>query len=311
MSYIGSSATPLPVAFSGVRTQSFSGTGSQPAFTLSRAVSAVTDIEVVVNNVQQSPFDSSYNISGATLTFSEAPSSGTNNIYVIFRDQPVGSLTDPTSVKTAGDTMTGPLVIKQSQGAAYGGWVTAVNLNGYYPGYDENAVRATIDSGIPTLGTQNTTFGQIGLATRGSDGLNRRLVVGAYGAVMMPYQPAFSAYGGTWTVGSTIVFGSTATNIGNNFNTSTGRFTAPVAGSYLITAQMFVGTTGTTQANIEVNAASTIFELKCNTGEGAYQAVASSKVVYLNVGDYVNMKATNGSSLMGQAFTFLSGYLIG
>jgi hypothetical protein len=113
MSYLGSSAAPVPVAFSGVRTQSFSGNGSTSLFTLSRAVTLVTDIEVIVNNVQQSPFDGSYSLvnNGLGLQFSENVSAGTNNIYVFYRDQPLGSMIDPTAVRKTGDTMTGTLTV--------------------------------------------------------------------------------------------------------------------------------------------------------------------------------------------------------
>lgn len=93
MSYIGSSAAPLPVAFSAAQAESFSGTGALGSFTLSRSVARAVDIEVIVNNVQQSPYDGSYSVSGTTLSFSENPSAGTNNVYVIYRDQPVGSVT--------------------------------------------------------------------------------------------------------------------------------------------------------------------------------------------------------------------------
>ena len=67
-----------------IANDSFNGTGSATVFTLSQTVSAVTDIEVLVDNVQQSPYDSSYSVSGTTLTFSAAPAAGTNNIYVIY-----------------------------------------------------------------------------------------------------------------------------------------------------------------------------------------------------------------------------------
>ena len=67
-----------------IANDSFNGNGSTTAFTLSQSVGAATDIEVLVDNVQQSPYDSSYSVSGTTLTFSAAPSAGTNNIYVIY-----------------------------------------------------------------------------------------------------------------------------------------------------------------------------------------------------------------------------------
>jgi hypothetical protein len=108
-----------------------------------------------------------------------------------------------------------------------------------------------------------------------------------------------------------LVFPSTSINTGGYYNASTGRFTAPVAGAYLIAAQMFVSQTGTSQANIKINDTADVFELKCVTNEGAYQAVSSSKVVYLNAGDFVLYRASSGSALSGAPFTFLSGYLIG
>ena len=83
MSYLGgapakSIATPT--------SQFFSGNGSTTAFTLNRAVNVSEDLEVFVNNVQQEPGSGkSYTAAGTTLTFDAAPSSGTNNVYVVYR----------------------------------------------------------------------------------------------------------------------------------------------------------------------------------------------------------------------------------
>ena len=68
--------------------QSFNGTGSATAFTLNRAVNTGEALEVVVDNVQQEPGSGkSYTATGTTLTFDEAPPSGTGNVYVIYRGQ--------------------------------------------------------------------------------------------------------------------------------------------------------------------------------------------------------------------------------
>jgi hypothetical protein len=78
MAYIGN--TPTTQSFiSG--TDYFNGTGSQTAFTLTRTVASQNDVEAVVNNVVQQP-NAGYTISGTTITFTSAPSAGTQNVYV-------------------------------------------------------------------------------------------------------------------------------------------------------------------------------------------------------------------------------------
>jgi len=68
--------------------QSFNGTGWATTFTLNRAVNTEEELEVFVENVQQEPGSGkSYTATGTTLTFDEAPPSGTGNVYVIYRGQ--------------------------------------------------------------------------------------------------------------------------------------------------------------------------------------------------------------------------------
>ena len=81
MAYLGKEAVNRST---GTSKDSFSGDGSTTAFTMSRSVLLVTDIEVFVDNVQQEP-TIAYTVSATTLTFTEAPANGTNNVYVIHR----------------------------------------------------------------------------------------------------------------------------------------------------------------------------------------------------------------------------------
>ena len=81
MAYLGKEAINRAT---GTSKDSFNGDGSTTAFTMSRSVLLVTDIEVFVDNVQQEP-TTAYTVSATTLTFTEAPANGTNNVYVIHR----------------------------------------------------------------------------------------------------------------------------------------------------------------------------------------------------------------------------------
>jgi len=90
MAYVG---TPIDTTnqFQSLQGKRFSGDASTTAFTLDIAPSSVFDIEVFVENVRQDP-NSAYGISGTTLTFTGAPPSGTNNIYVIHQAKAVGTI---------------------------------------------------------------------------------------------------------------------------------------------------------------------------------------------------------------------------
>jgi len=97
MAYIGAVATSTNQA---IVADVFDGNGTNTQFTLTRSIYNAKDIEVTVNNVQQNPFDGSYSVSGQTLTFSGAPASGANNIYVVYRAGITG-LTTPSENSVA------------------------------------------------------------------------------------------------------------------------------------------------------------------------------------------------------------------
>lgn len=59
----------------------FNGNGVTVTFTLSRPVASVAQMIVAIDNVIQNP-SSAYSVSGNSITFTSAPLSGTNNIWV-------------------------------------------------------------------------------------------------------------------------------------------------------------------------------------------------------------------------------------
>jgi hypothetical protein len=121
MSYLGS--TPTTQSFI-AGTDTFSGTGSQSAFTLTRSVSSVNDILVVVNNVDQQP--SAYTVSGSTLTMSAAPSSGTNNVYVRYLSTTLQTFAPSDLTVSAAKIQTNAVTTDKIADAN----ITAAKLNG-------------------------------------------------------------------------------------------------------------------------------------------------------------------------------------
>ena len=84
--FLGRSTTSMVSALASPHIDEFNGNGSATAFTLTQipSASSAANFMVFVNNVYQRYGSSySYTVDGATLTFTSAPPSGTNNIQVI------------------------------------------------------------------------------------------------------------------------------------------------------------------------------------------------------------------------------------
>jgi len=91
MSFIGN--TPTQQAFTAA-VDVFSGNGSTTAFTLSRPVASVAQVQAFIENVPQSPVDA-FTVSGNTITFTSAPPSGSSNIYVRYTS-PITQVMQPS-----------------------------------------------------------------------------------------------------------------------------------------------------------------------------------------------------------------------
>jgi hypothetical protein len=110
MAYVG---TPIDTRnqFQSLQGKRFNGDGSTTDFTLDVAPSSTLDIEVFVGNVRQDP-NSAYTLSGTTLTFTGAPPSGTNNIYVVHQAKAVGTI-DPPATETVAKQFNGGVVFNE------------------------------------------------------------------------------------------------------------------------------------------------------------------------------------------------------
>ena len=99
MAYVGN---PIDTqnTFQSLVGKRFNCDGSTTDFTLDVAPSSTLDIEVFVGNVRQDP-NSAYTLSGTKLTFTGAPPSGTNNIYVVHQAKSVGTIGIPDDTISA------------------------------------------------------------------------------------------------------------------------------------------------------------------------------------------------------------------
>ena len=149
-----------------------------------------------------------------------------------------------------------------------------------------------------------------------------RMRIDSAGRVTMPYQPAFDA--GTNTTagtGANIIFDVANFNNGNHFNTSNGRFTAPVQGMYSFSFGTIKGPPDNVDADV------LRFELSKNGAVGQYSRefrLAEGSIygdngcitwiVLMNAADYVNIRVKSnsaGGNFPSPQYTTFNGYLIG
>ena len=106
MPYLGNEPA---VAYTSTTKDTFSGDGSTTDFTMSKSAN-VNAVRVVVENVIQDP-TVAYTCSGTTLSFTSAPPTGTNNIYVVHLGPPAATVAPPTTINNA-TTFTGGVTLK-------------------------------------------------------------------------------------------------------------------------------------------------------------------------------------------------------
>ena len=173
--------------------------------------------------------------------------------------------------------------------------------------------------GNGTIATQSN--GDMAFFTGTSSGAER-LRIDSSGRVTMPNHPAFSVYH-TVAVPSNsyVVHNSVLLNNGNYFNTSNGRFTAPVAGSYMFYATGLVQPTGGTSRmrlykNQSASPVATAESRHQGGTAGAYLFATIQAVVTMSANDYIQQYYINddGSTTMysdGTPYVTFGGHLIG
>jgi hypothetical protein len=226
-----------------------------------------------------------------------------------------GTTTDLVTVTSAGNVGIGT----SSPGAklmAYAAAGTSISLNNSSTGTSASSGFQLQTGSTTDAYIWNYSNGPLVIATNNIE----RIRVNANGIVATPFQPAFYAdaypYSAAQTRTSGVVFNSsttanfsTVTNNGSHFNTSTGRFTAPVAGRYFFVGQ-YSRSGGNATTGIRVNGG-TIYSQNLSYGTD-WQTGSSSAVFSLNANDYVEFMygATNATTTSSYTVNF-GGYLIG
>lgn len=327
MSYLGN--TPTQQGFIPA-IDFFSGNGSTTAFTLSRPVASVAQVQATIENVPQNP-GTAFTVSGNTITFDGAPASGTNNIYVYYTS-PITQVIQPGQGTVGTAQIQNGAVIPEDLSTGGPVWNTSGNLGigtspssfkldarsdtpAFFGATNGDGTRYGFTNALPsnsgncyvgwipeTVGTGGVN-GDLGLVPRTSAGASIRFFTGATSAtermrinssgyVTIPNQPIMwaSSFGLSGTAGAAnpLILTTSVLNIGGHFNTSNGRFTAPIAGRYQVIFTALKQGSGGGDFPIRKNGASVVV----GYGPGDASTASTHIILELAVGDYISFSST-------------------
>ena len=166
------------------------------------------------------------------------------------------------------------------------------------------------DDGVFDIATTGGTF-------RIYDDNNERLRIHSSGALTIPNQPAFAAYrdAGDVTSVTTFIYNVAVYNIGSHYNTSNGRFTAPIAGRYQFNCMMSHNGAGTASIGFfrpQINGVSQNWMFPIGPNIDHY-SIGMSFTLNLAVNDYVSISTGTAANILGSGniHNHFSGYFVG
>ena len=149
----------------------------------------------------------------------------------------------------------------------------------------------------------------------GTNTPGERMKIDAYGRVTTPNQPSFAAMksGNAYSLnGQVFPFNTTTHNVGNHFNTSNYRFTAPVAGRYLFTFYSILNSSGQGRYEILINGAAdqngTRVHMTPTTTD--WDHVSTSWILNLAANDYIQMYSNSNTGWHGGHWQRFCGELL-
>ena len=195
----------------------------------------------------------------------------------------------------------------------------ALHTTGAY-NYQAKFESTDAEAGIVLADVNSTgNYNRIGVVTNDMTFItnnSERMRIDSSGNITKPGHPVFDVSTTATGLSGVITYNTVYTNVGSHYSTSNGRFTAPIAGTYMFTTQYIKnGTSGVCRRNFKLNGGSTGMmggrQLRMDSGGNYGDNGTMIIIVTLAANDYVQVNQYAGSSHGGTAYEQFSGFLIG
>jgi hypothetical protein len=159
----------------------------------------------------------------------------------------------------------------------------------------------------------NLSTNSVTLGMYASDNL---LNIYGSGNITQPSQASFIVYSNsgtlTYTSGAKVLFaGTVVRNVGSNYSTTNSRFTAPIAGSYLMKCQVWSYNQNLSATRFGINGSQSYGSFGNEAQSIGWNAYAMVEIMYLNAGDYVEVFNRAGTTYTDGNYSIFSGWLLG
>ena len=311
-------------AYKSIDRTNFYATAGQTTFTLSQGYS-VGDIDVFLNGVRLVDADDYFATNGSTVVLASGAALNDHLLVVSYNQFSAANTYTKAEADTRYMVATGlnPMTsYLRTPNYGVSSWSDSASAS----------LEASVGSGEQGVGVK--AFGR-SVATNGGDILytadnrgvggrhrfgywngttfTQTMSLDSVGRMTLPYQPAFQAYNaqGQYITGATeAAFNSTYVNTGGHYSTTTGRFTAPVAGRYMF---HFDGLFDNITSNHHISMRKNGVQVDGSEGysDNVNQCIVKAMVWNLAVGDYISIFVDTASSRIHQRYGSFCGYFIG
>ena len=241
---------------------------------------------------------------------------GANGTAMVFGVDGSNGTTERLRITNAGNVgigTTSPTVPLQiNHGSSSVGLYTLGGYN-YQAKFESSDAEAAIVIEDSNSGTDYNRIGVITNDMTFTTNNSERMRINSTGAMTRPNHPCFDVTTSTGGLTGTIAFNTVNIDNNSNYSTSNGRFTAPVAGSYMFYTQYIKqNSSAVMRRRFDKNGSSALDgrEIRLDGGNN-YGYGSMTIIIDLAAGDYVTVNQTAGAAHGGSTYEAFGGHLIG